>query len=203
MYRNLKKKIKKNIFTISKNNPYMSIEIQSLELKKGKIPVPKIELLSFEKELIHGAITKIPKKKNKKVEYINSKGVKVNENGERLTKRGKVDGRAKGNNPGAVWKQIAEQNRNKNIIVSATVDDDDSDDPDFEISLETVIVPTAAPEIISQTEKYIKEQADERLKFDNEIFKLKKENSDLKTGLQFNDHLNRISHLAKSVKLKF
>jgi hypothetical protein len=179
----------------------MSIEIQTLELKKGKPLVPKIpEPLTFEKELIHGSISKISKKKNKKVEYINSKGVKVNENGERLTKRGKVDGRSNGTR---VWKQIAEQNRNKNIVVSATVDDSESDDPDFEISLETAIEPQPAPEIISQTEKYIKEQADDRLKFDNEIFKLKKENSDLKTGLQFNDHLNRISHLAKSVKLKF
>jgi len=177
----------------------MSIEIQTLELKKGKALVPKIaEPLTFEKELIHGTITKIPKKKNKKVEYINSKGVKVNENGERLTKRGKVDGRSNGTR---VWKQIAEQNRNKNILVSATVDDSESDDPDFEI--ETAIPTAPAAEIITQTEKYIKEQADDRLKFDNEIFKLKKENSDLKTGLQFNDHLNRISHLAKSVKLKF
>lgn len=184
-------------------------------VKKSKSTVivdPKIPLKpEFEKELENGIITKIPKIKNKQQVYVNAKGQRVNENGELLTKRGQIDKRSLNKVIGEVskrhWQQVAEKNKNPNpnVKVVATVDSSDSE-PEFEI--ETIEPPPPPPVSVeppkpSATDMYIKQEEEKRKKFDEEIFKLKEENTKLKSGLVFNDHLNRISHMAKSVKLKF
>lgn len=164
----------------------------------------------FENELEKGLITKLPRKSNKKTVYVNAKGQRVNENGELLTKRGQIDKRALNKAVGEVskkrWQQVAEKNKNTNVKVVATVESDSDSEPEFEI--ETIQppvppVPVSEPPKPSSTELFIKQEEEKRKKFDEEIFKLKEENSKLKSGLHFNDHLNRISHMAKSVKLKF
>jgi hypothetical protein len=184
--------------------------------KKSKSTVivdPKMPIKpEFEKELENGIITKIPKIKNKKQVYVNAKGQRVNENGELLTKRGQIDKRSLNKAVGEVskrhWQEVAEKNKkNPNVKVVATVESDSDSEPEFEI--ETIQPPPPPPPPVepppqpTRTEMFIKEEQEKRKKFDEEIFKLKEENTKLKSGLVFNDHLNRISHMAKSVKLKF
>lgn len=187
-------------------------------VKKSKSTVivdPKMPIKpEFERELENGLITKINKIKNKKQVYVNAKGQRVNENGELLTKRGQIDKRSLNKAVGEVskrhWQQVAEKNKNPNpnVKVVATVDSSDSE-PEFEI--ETIeppppppsAPPPSVPPQPTRTEMFIKDEEEKRKKFDEEIFKLKEENTKLKSGLVFNDHLNRISHMAKSVKLKF
>ena len=188
----------------------MSVISNTKKSKSTVIVDPKMPLKpEFEKELENGIITKIPKIKNKKQVYVNAKGQRVDENGNLLTKRGQIDKRSLNKAVGEVskrhWREVAEKNKNPNVKVVATVDSSDSE-PEFEI--ETIqpppppSVPVEPPQP-SATEMYIKQEEEKRKKFDEEIFKLKEENTKLKSGLVFNDHLNRISHMAKSVKLKF
>jgi hypothetical protein len=164
----------------------------------------------FENELEKGLITKLPRKSNKKTVYVNAKGQRVNENGELLTKRGQIDKRALNKAVGEVskkrWQQVAEKNKNPNVKVVATVESDSDSEPEFEIeTIQPPVPPVPVPEPPkpSSTELFIKHEEEKRKKFDEEIFKLKEENTKLKSGLHFNDHLNRISHMSKSVKLKF
>lgn len=189
-----------------------------MEVKEtpNKIPV-LMEVISnkpaFEIELDKGIISKITnktqKKTNKKPTFVNAKGQSVDENGILLTKRGKVDRRQ----ANVTWKEVAERNKTTKKVV-ATVDSDSDSEPDFEIELiEPVkpVEPVKPIEVVkpvepvkpSQTELYLKSEEDKRKKFDEELTKLRNENNDLKSGLHYNNHLNRISHMAKSVKLKF
>ena len=55
----------------------------------------------------------------------------------------------------------------------------------------------------SATEKYLQEQEELRKKMDSELFLLKEENKKLKNNFHFNEHLNRISHMSRNVKLSF
>ena len=188
----------------------MSNKIQE-KSKSTVIVDPKSAIKpEFENELEKGLITKLPRKSNKKTVYVNAKGQRVNENGELLTKRGQIDKRALNKAVGEVskkrWQQVAEKNKNTNVKVVATVESDSDSEPEFEIeTIQPPVPPVPVPEPPkpSSTELFIKHEEEKRKKFDEEIFKLKEENSKLKSGLHFNDHLNRISHLAKSVKLKF
>jgi hypothetical protein len=190
------------------------MSIQELKKDKSTVIVDPKDLVKpeFQSELERGLITRVGNKtKNKKPVYVNGKGQRVDENGTLLTKRGQPDKRSNpthsGENLKKRWQQVAEANKNKNVKVSATVDSESDSEPEFEI--ETISAP--APPVVetppeptpSRTELYIKQEEEKRRKYDEEIFKLKEENSKLKTGLVYNDHLNRISHLAKSVKLKF
>lgn len=189
----------------------MSIKLKANKDKSTVIIDPKTLIKpEFERELEKGLITKIPKIKNKKQVYVNGKGQRVDESGNLLTKRGQIDKRSLNKVVGEVskrhWQEVAEKNKNPNVKVVATVDSDSDSEPEFEIE---TITPTPPPPVVeppaqpTRTEMFIKEEEEKRKKFDEEIFKLKEENTKLKSGLVFNDHLNRISHMAKSVKLKF
>lgn len=164
---------------------------------------------AFETELEKGIISKVKPKINKKPVYLNKKGQKVDENGTLLTKRGQIDRRQ----TGITWKEVAERNKTTKKVV-ATVDSDSDSEPDFEIELIEPVKPVepikpievvkpVEPVKPSQTELFLKSEEDKRKKFDEELTKLRNENNDLKSGLHYNNHLNRISHMAKSVKLKF
>lgn len=191
------------------------MSIQELKKDKSTVIVDPKDLIKpeFQTELERGLITRVGNKtKNKKPVFVNGKGQRVDENGTLLTKRGQPDKRANNTHVGEItkkrWQQVAELNKNKNVKVSATVDSESDSEPEFEI--ETISTPAPIPVVEtppeptpSRTELYIKQEEEKRRKYDEEIFKLKEENSKLKTGLVYNDHLNRISHLAKSVKLKF
>ena len=190
----------------------MSVKCKANKDKSTVVVDPKTLIKpEFESELEKGLITKLPKIKNKKPVYVNGKGQRVNENGELLTKRGQVDKRSlMGPNSSEKlkkrWQQVAEKNKNTNVKVVATVDSDSDSEPEFEIeTIQPPVPPVPVPEPPkpSSTELFIKQEEEKRKKFDEEIFKLKEENNKLKSGLHFNDHLNRISHMAKSVKLKF
>lgn len=165
----------------------------------------------FESELQRGLIHKLKKIKNKKEVFVNGKGQRVNEGGELLTKRGLIDKRSLNKTIGETnkkhWQEVAERNANTNVKMTTTVDSDSDSEPEFEIELDKTkvneILPISVPKIITQTEQFLLEQENKRKEYDDEIFKLKDENVKLKSGLQFNEHLNRISHMAKNVKLKF
>lgn len=188
------------------------MSVESIKKSKSTVIVdPKAPIKpEFQSELEKGLITKISKNnKSKKTVYVNAKGQRVNENGELLTKRGQIDKRALnkaiGENSKKRWQQVAEKNKNPNVKIVATVDSDSDSEPEFEIETIAPVQPVVPviPIQPSSSEIYIKQEEEKRKKMDDEMFKLKEENSKLKSGLVFNDHLNRISHLAKSVKLKF
>jgi hypothetical protein len=188
----------------------MSINVKANKDKSTVIIDPKTLIKpEFERELEKGLITKIPKIKNKKQVYVNGKGQRVDENGNLLTKRGQIDKRSLNTHSSESikkrWQQVAEMNKTSNPKVVATVDSDTDSEPEFEIETITPTPPQAVepPPQPTRTEMFIKEEEEKRKKFDEEIFKLKEENTKLKSGLVFNDHLNRISHMARSTKLKF
>jgi hypothetical protein len=187
-------------------------DINKSPIKQGKNAVM---LKTFQSEMEKGVISKIDTKNSKEPVYLNKKGQTVNSNGELLTKRGKLDKRAENKSGGDIftkrWKEIAEMNKTKNKVV-ATVESDSDSEPDFEIELIEPVKPVEHVKLVepvivpiqpSQTELFLKKEEDKRIKFDEELSKLRSENANLKSGLHFNDHLNRISHMAKSVKMKF
>lgn len=206
----------------------MSVEIEKETKPTVRYREPIGLKPEFESELERGLIHKLKKIKNKKEVFVNGKGQRVNEVGELLTKRGHIDKRSLNKTIGVTnkkhWQEVAEKNKNPNVKMTTTVESDSDSEPEFEIELEqpkvvianeilpesvpkiitsTEQLPNPVPKIITQTEIYIKDQEQKRKEYDDEIFKLKDENVKLKSGLQFNDHLNRISHMSKNVKLKF
>jgi len=172
-------------------------------------------LTDFEMELKQGVIKKTKNKKGE-IEYFNAKNQRINENKELLTKTGKV------------YKQVSQRNK-KEKVVFKTFDESDSDTEfEFEISnvkeppvivedhfekpekVEKVVekptepfIPLALPVPVSNTDVFLKQQEELRNKQDEEMKRLLSENKKLKEGLIFNDHLSRISSMAKNVKLKF
>jgi len=186
------------------------MSIKELKKDKSTVIVDPKDLVKpeFQNELERGLITRIGNKtKNKKPVFVNGKGQRVDENGTVLTKRGLPDKRSNpthtGENLKKRWQQIAQLNKNKNVKVTATVDSETDSEPEFEIETVSALPIIETPQPPTGTELYIKAEEDKRHKYDEEIFKLKEENNKLKTGLKYNEHLNRISHLAKSVKIRF
>lgn len=160
----------------------------------------------FEKELEQGLIKKQTFKGV--VTYFNSKGERVNANGEPVTKSGLPDKR-KGNGH-KHWKEVAAKNKsNKEVIKTAVVETDSDSDVEFEIEIDDtvkqqpVVQPPPQPVVDNKYEQLIKEQEEIRKKYDEQLKKAKEENDKLKSGLVFNDHLSRISHMARNTKLKF
>lgn len=58
-------------------------------------------------------------------------------------------------------------------------------------------------DIEERTKKWLAEQNEMKKRHDEEVLRLKEENKKLKGLHNYNDHLNRISHLAKNVSIKF
>jgi len=177
---------------------------------KKKVTASEEQLKTeFERELELGLIKKQTFKGV--ITYFNSRGDRVDANGVPCTKMGKPDKR-KGNGDAKHWKQVAAKNKNnKDIIKTATVETDSDSELEFEIEYD--IPPTVPPPVpppvpqpqveLSKYEQLIKDQEDLRKKYDDQLKKAKEENDKLKSGLVFNDHLSRISHMARNTKLKF
>lgn len=193
--------------SISLENP----KEESLPKKgKRKKDVSPIQLKTeFEQELEKGLIKKQTFKGI--TTYFNSKGERVNANGEPCTKTGQPDKRKLNKAIGSYWQKVAEKNKTNKEIKTATVESDSDSEAEFEIEYEipptvppTVPQPAQPPQVeLSKYEQLIKDQEEIRKKYDDQLKKAKEENEKLKSGLVFNDHLSRISHLARNTKLKF
>lgn len=162
--------------------------------------------IQFEKELKNDEIKRV--KKGRPVKE--PKVVVRNDKGEKLTKKGTVDKRSeqglKNLQNSKVYQRILEnkklkaENKDKVAVFSPIVDDDTSDDDiDFVIEEDPDI-----KEEKSKTQEYLVQQ--ERIReneLKEQLKKFEEENKALKEKFQYNTHLNRISHMASSVKLKF
>lgn len=162
---------------------------------------------NFEKELKKDEIVreKPPKKAGRP-----KKEVVRNEKGERLTKKGTVDKRAEQGlvnlQKSKVYqkilenKKLKETTKGKVVTLSPIVDDDTSED-DIEFTIEE------DPDIKqerTQTKLYLEKQEQIReQELKEQLKKFEEENKKLKDSFNYNSHLNRISTMATSVKLKF
>jgi len=138
------------------------------------------------------------------------KDVPRNSAGQRLTKKGTVDKRAEASlknlQKSRVYQQILEnkklkeETKGKIAVYSPIVDDDTSDD-DIEFVIEEdqdiKAEKTRTQQYLEQQERIREQELKEQLK------KYEEENKKLKDSLNYNSHLNKISHMATSVKLKF
>ena len=138
------------------------------------------------------------------------KEVLRNEKGEKLTKKGTVDRRGeqglKNLEKSSVYKRILEnkklkeESKGKVAVYSPVVDDDTSED-DIEFVIEE------DPDIKaekSRTQIYLEKQEQIReSELKEQVKKFEEENKKLKESFNYNSHLNRISHMATSTKLKF
>lgn len=173
--------------------------------KKAKLKEDASTLKTdFEKELEQGLIRKQTFKGV--VTYFNSKGTRVNANGEPVTKSGEPDKRK--NNGMKNWEQVAARNKTNNVVKTAIVESDSDSEPEFEIEIAQQPAPPVqaqqpAPPVVDKYEQLIKEQEEIRKKYDDQLKKAKEENDKLKSGLVFNDHLARISHMARNTKIRF
>lgn len=183
-------------------------KLNSVTRKGRKKVTASVEQLKteFERELEQGLIKKQTFKGI--VTYFNSKGERVDANGVPVTKMGHPDKR-KSNGDASHWKHVAAKNKsNKEVIKTAVVESDSESDAEFEIEIDDTIKqqppqPPPQPVVDNKYEQLIKEQEEIRKKYDEELKKAKQENDKLKSGLVFNDHLSRISHMARNTKLKF
>jgi hypothetical protein len=138
------------------------------------------------------------------------KDVPRNSDGQRLTKKGTVDKRAEASlknlQKSRVYQQILEnkklkeETKGKIAVYSPIVDDDTSDD-DIEFVIEEdqdiKAEKTRTQQYLEQQERIREQELKEQLK------KYEEENKKLKDSFNYNSHLNKISHMATSVKLKF
>lgn len=166
-----------------------------------------IKEANFEKELKKDEIVreKPPKKAGRP-----KKDVVRNEKGERLTKKGTVDKRAEQGlvnlQKSKVYqkilenKKLKEETKGKVAILSPIVDDDTSDD-DIEFVIEE---DQDMKQERTQTKLYLEKQEQIRQQeLKDQLNKFEEENKKLKESFNYNSHLNRISNMATSVKLKF
>ena len=144
----------------------------------------------------------IKPKKNKvppKVKIIN-KNVR-NEQGYKLTKTGNVDKRSINGKERITKVREALERAKQAKMQTVSVDESDSDDDTYEYEVKIQDVkqietpaPTPAPVSIPDT-------VVEQTKAELELLKI--ENSKLKQQYSFNEHLNRISNMSRSIKMKF
>jgi hypothetical protein len=138
------------------------------------------------------------------------KDVPRNSDGQKLKKDGTVDKRAetgmKNLQKSRVYQQILEnkklkeETKGKIAVYSPIVDDDTSDD-DIEFVIEEdkdiKAEKTRTQQYLEQQERIREQELKEQLK------KYEEENKKLKDSFNYNSHLNKISHMATNVKLKF
>ena len=138
-------------------------------------------------------------KKNKvpnKVKIIN-KNIR-NEQGFKLTKSGNVDKRSINGKERItkVREALERAKQAKMQTVSIAESDSDDDTYEYEVKIQDVKENIPPEPIVAKPDPVV-----EQTKV--ELEKLKIENSQLKQQYSFNEHLNRISNLSRSIKMKF
>jgi hypothetical protein len=163
---------------------------------KDKKELISLDKTQFESDLKQGLVYK-DKDASVKKKIVKTKTKVYNEEGQLLTKKGKVDRRVETTRQlGLKQKRyqtlIEQQKAQKKLILTPIVDDDSDDDLEFEIEVETDIKPAVPIKQISP-DPLILEQIETRKKMDMDLIeKLKKENEKLKEGLSFKQQLARI-----------
>lgn len=179
-------------------------------VEKPKSSNQQSKKTTLEKELKKDEICREKPQKSPKKMGRPKKEVLRNEKGEKLTKKGTVDRRGeqglKNLEKSSVYKRILEnkklkeETKGKVAVYSPIVDDDTSDD-DIEFVIEE------DPEIKAEktrTQVYLEKQEQIReQELKEQVKKFEEENKKLKESFNYNSHLNRINHMATSVKLKF
>jgi len=175
-------------------------------------------------ELTEDEIVKAVAKRKKRVVVVK----KRDENGNLLTKSGAIDKRpetAKKNLVNSkVYKRLLENQQipKKPVVPSIPkpiVEDETDSDTDFEleeVKPTKVIDPKPEPEPeptivvkrkVTSTEMYLREQEAKREReLQEQMAKMKQmeeENNKLKNRFVFNDHLNRLTHLSTTMKIKY
>ena len=179
-------------------------------VEKPKSSNQQSKKTTLEKELKKDEIRREKAPKSPKKMGRPKKEVLRNEKGEKLTKKGTVDRRGeqglKNLEKSSVYKRILEnkklkeESKGKVAVYSPVVDDDTSED-DIEFVIEE------DPDIKaekSRTQIYLEKQEQIReSELKEQVKKFEEENKKLKESFNYNSHLNRISHMATSTKLKF
>jgi hypothetical protein len=179
-------------------------------VEKPKSSNQQSKKTTLEKELKKDEIRREKPQKSPKKMGRPKKEVLRNEKGEKLTKKGTVDRRGeqglKNLEKSSVYKRILEnkklkeETKGKVAVYSPIVDDDTSDD-DIEFVIEE------DPDIKAEktrTQIYLEKQEQIReSELKEQVKKFEEENKKLKESFNYNSHLNRISHMATSTKLKF
>lgn len=202
-----------NLNIISKVEKEKDIKEEFPKQKKLKI---RSGGLPFGDEMEIGVISKGSRAKTKNTDNIKTKKIIVknyNEQGQRLTKSGKIDKRVetciKNLEKSSHYKEIiAKKNALKNdkVVYTPIVHDtDDSDDDlNFEIETEEVEKPVENPvEKPVVNDILINLEIEKRKKFDEKMFNLENENKKLKDSLIFNNHLTNIDRMSRRVKILF
>jgi hypothetical protein len=138
------------------------------------------------------------------------KDVPRNSEGQKLKKDGTVDKRAetgmKNLQKSRVYQQILENKKLKEttkgkVAVYSPIVDDDTSDDDVEFVIEEdqdIKAEKTRTQMYLEKQEQIREQ-----ELKEQIKKYEEENKKLKESFNYNSHLNKISHMASSVKLKF
>jgi len=135
------------------------------------------------------------------------KQVNRDENGNRLTKKGKIDRRGETGlinlQKSKVYQMILENKRLKEnnpvpVVSTPYVDSSDSDTEFDQVQLQ--IEPEPEQLIKTQTEEFLRKKQVER---ERQLETIEKENQKLKESFHYNSHLNRLQMLSTNVKLKF
>jgi hypothetical protein len=144
------------------------------------------------------------------------KEIKRNEKGERLTKKGEVY-KPRKPNPKAIEALAKYREQKKKLKEDAklapVVVDESEEDEDDEFDIEQIEVKKREPKIVEKevVKEVVKEVPVEKLvevvKPDMNVVKeneeLKKTNKKLEDSFRFNEHLNRISNMARQTTLRF
>lgn len=183
---------------------------QKETLEKKTQPTNQLKKNLLKSELKNDVIRREKEAGPPKIKGRPKKEVLRNEKGEKLTKKGTVDRRGetglKNLQKSRVYQQILEnkklkeETQGKVAVYSPIVDDDTSDD-DIEFVIEE------DPDIKAEktrTQMYLEKQEQIReQELREQLKKFEDENKKLKESFNYNSHLNKISHMASNVKLKF
>ena len=177
--------------------------IEKKETKTGKVQFEtemKIGLISKGKVAKETTHQDQKKKQAETVTKVKTIVKKFNEKGQRLTKKGEIDKRSETsaiNIKTSRYKALLAEKKPKR---TAYVESDESDESDLEFTIET-IEPTEP--VVPKSTPFIEKELEKRKKMDDEMFNLTEENKKLKQGLIFNNHLQSIDRMSRTVQMRF
>jgi len=172
------------------------------------IPNPEQVVLKIEKTTIKPPKSpkapKPPKERKKPVPIYNEDGVRVN-------KDGKISQAGKGVEALKKWRENQKKLKAEKTVAHNPVESDEESDPEYEI--EEVEIKKPTPVVVEKEVEVVKEIIKE-VEVEKEIIKpdllvlkeneeLKAKNRKLEDSFRFNDHLSRISNMARVTSLKF
>lgn len=172
------------------------------------IPNPESVVLKIEKTVVKPPKSpkppKPPKERKKPVPLYNEEGVRINKDGS-ISKAGKgVEALRK-------WRENQKKLKEQKTVAPPVESEDEESDPEYEI--EDIEIKKPDPIVVEKPVEVVKEvikeveKPIEIIKPDLLVLKeneeLKAKNKKLEESFRFNDHLSRISNMARVTSLKF